>query len=137
MFYVVDLSAPRKYIQAKFDDIMFDLRLNPPKINKKVLIVGGIVLICIIASSRVAYAGVNESSAEYKYLINHYVNNLNYPKEKIIYILGQYKEQQIQELYIKAKAHNEAMSNTDFYLIAGRKVVNIVLKPIRYLISIK
>lgn len=113
MSILLDLSAPRRYIQAKYDDLIFKVKFNPLKINKRVLITSGIILVAIVFTGDIVYA-VDVNSAEYKYLINHYTNNLHYPKDVVIDYLSKFEDFEIKKLYRGLKGCNDTLNNFQF-----------------------
>lgn len=130
MFYVIDLSSPRKAILNKYDNIMLELKLNPLKTNKKTLIISSVVIISLIAASSTVYAVNNLSTEEYKYLMDHYINNLHYPKDVVTDILNKCNEDEIKNLYASAKVHNEGIQNFDRFLFINRKIIRFLGKPL-------
>ncbi len=141
MFYVIDLSKPRKAIQNKYDDIMFELKLNPPKVNKKMLIIGGIVVISLVVTSGTVYAAVNPNSIEYQYVFNHYINNLHYPKDMVVKVLNKWSEYEIKDLYVRLTGYNDGVNTINAVVNLGKgtvsvcgKALNVVCKGIDYLI---
>lgn len=103
MFYVINLSKPRKYLVQKYDDIMIDLRLHPNKVEmlKKyaitTLIIGGSILAWLNADSAV-YACVNGENG-YHEALEYLVSNKHYPREYAESILKNFSTEDLKELY--------------------------------------
>jgi hypothetical protein len=126
MFYVIDLSKPRKYIQSKYDDVALEYKLNPPKINKPLLAAGTVGIIITLGSTVNASGAIDQ--AQYNYLLDHYVNDLNYPKELATKLINKLTVTDFQELYTRVQQHQLFMDNggTEFLEIANNITGKVV-----------
>jgi hypothetical protein len=130
MFYIIDLSKPRKYIQGKYDDIMLELKLNPPKVNKP-LIAALTIGIIIAAGTTVNASGAIDSS-QYKYLLDHYVNNLKYPEELATKLINKLTVTEFKELYARVEQHDIFMDNGGKELFnMGNKIASKAIEGIK------
>jgi histidyl-tRNA synthetase len=120
MFYIIDLSKPRKYIQGKYDDIMLEFKLNPPKINKP--LITALTIGVIIAAGTTANASGAIDQAQYNYLLDHYVNNLKYPEELAAKLLNKLTVTDFEELYARVQQHKEFVKQAEPLLDITNKI---------------
>lgn len=131
MFYVVDLSGPRKYITGKYDDIMLDHKLNPHKISKPLLAAVTLGIIVTVGST-VNASGIIDQ-AQYNYLLDHYINDLNYPKELAIKLIDKLTVTDFKELYTRVEHHQLFMDTGGNQLLdIGNKIGSKLIGGIKY-----
>jgi hypothetical protein len=129
MFYVVDLSGPRKYIQSKYDDIALGYKLNPPKINKPLLAAVTLGIIITVGSTVNASGAIDQS--QYNYLLNHYINDLNYPKELAVKLINKLTVTDFEELYARVKKHTEFVKQVEPVLDITNKIAGKVIEGLK------
>jgi hypothetical protein len=95
MIYVIDLSAPRKYLIEKYDDIMLEYKLHPKKINK--YLVCGMVAGAILLIGTNAYA-MGISSQDYNDMLNYLVQRKHYPRSYAENIMKSFTESDMETL---------------------------------------
>jgi hypothetical protein len=139
MFYVIDLSKPRKYIQwkarAKYDDIALELKLNPIKINKA-LIVAAAVGVVLVAGSSVNASGAIDQ-AQYNYLLDHYINVRKYPEELAAKLINKLTVTDFQELYARVEHHDIFMNNGGNQLLdIGNKIGGKLIGGIKFFLTL-
>lgn len=135
MFYVIDLSKPRKYIQEQYNNIMLDYKLSPPKVNKTVIAVA-VIGIVILAGATVNASGAIDQT-QYNYLVEHFTKDLHYPKELAEKTLNKLSVTDFQELYSRVQHHNNFMDNGGGQLLeAGNKITSKAVGAIKAILNL-
>jgi hypothetical protein len=133
MFYIIDLSKPRKYIQwkvqSKYDDVALGYKLNPLKINKALVVACAVGIVLLAGATVNAAEVINQ--AQYNYLLDHFVNDMKYPEELAARLINKLTPTDFKELYARVEHHEFFMDNggNQFLDISNKitgKVIDIV-----------
>lgn len=134
MFYVIDLSKPRRYIQGKCDDIILELKLSPPKVNKA--LIAALAAGVIIAAGTTASAAGSIDQGQYNFLLEHYVKDLNYPRELAEKLIGRLTVTDIEELHSRVQHHKEFVKQVEPILNMTSKGVSKAIEGLKNFMSL-
>jgi hypothetical protein len=137
MFYVLNLSKPRKYIQwkarSKYDDIALEIKLHPVKM-KKALFIATIVGVALIAGTTINAAEIIDQ-AQYNYLLDHFINNMKYPKELAEKLINKLSVEDFKELYVRVAHHNSFVEGMEPILEVTNKITGSAIQAIKSFIK--